>query len=73
MIYPFSQTMHFLAWTIREREIHAFQTCSGSNQIQMLLALYSADCKNEVKKPKQTKQESLTCKNIRSYGKITAI
>lgn len=52
MIYPFSQTIYFLVWTIRGKKIRAFQTCSGSNQIQMLLALSSTDCKKKVEKLK---------------------
>lgn len=51
----------------------AFQTHSGVNQIQMLLALYSLGCKKKVKQPTERKQESIVCKNNSGYGDHLAL
>lgn len=83
MIYPFSQSLYFLVWTITEKEekvqeictlpAQAFQIHSGVNQIQMLSALYSLGCKRKVKQPTERKQESVVWKNNSGYGEIMTI
>lgn len=45
---PFLPNHPLLGLTIRGRQINEFQTCLGSSQIQILLDLYSTDCKKKV-------------------------